>query len=137
MSVRPATTADLAVLVALDSYAADHADRAADIARWLQAGDVLVAERDGLPVGYCAVGHAFFGHDLVEMLMVAAPHRRAGVGRELLIATLAATRGKLFATTNRSNLPTQRVLLATGFVPSGVVENLDHGDPELIFVHLG
>jgi len=40
---------------------------------------------------------------------------------------------KLFSSTNRSNLPMQALLLKTGFAESGIVYNLDAGDPEVIY----
>lgn len=37
------------------------------------------------------------------------------------------------ASTNRSNEPMRRLLERQGFVASGVVENLDQGDPERVY----
>ncbi|WP_177330351.1 hypothetical protein [Pseudomonas sp. CCOS 191] len=37
------------------------------------------------------------------------------------------------ASTNRSNEPMRRLLKRQGFVASGVVENLDQGDPERVY----
>jgi L-asparagine transporter-like permease len=41
---------------------------------------------------------------------------------------------KLFTSTNVSNLPMQALLATSGFVLSGIVHNLDPGDPELVYV---
>ena len=41
---------------------------------------------------------------------------------------------KLFVSTNESNLPMQALLAKLDYAPSGRVENLDEGDPELIYV---
>jgi hypothetical protein len=43
-----------------------------------------------------------------------------------------ATR-KLFTSTNESNRAMRDLLAHAGFEPSGVVQNLDPGDPELIY----
>jgi len=40
---------------------------------------------------------------------------------------------KLFTSTNESNAPMRALLAKLGFSPSGVIENLDEGDPELVF----
>ena len=41
---------------------------------------------------------------------------------------------KLFTSTNRSNAPMQSLLAKLGYRPSGVIENLDEGDPELVYM---
>ena len=41
--------------------------------------------------------------------------------------------GKLFTSTNRSNTPMRKLCDRLGFQPSGVVENLDNHDPELVY----
>jgi RimJ/RimL family protein N-acetyltransferase len=39
----------------------------------------------------------------------------------------------LFTSTNQSNIAMQRLCESCGFERSGIVENLDEGDPELIY----
>jgi hypothetical protein len=41
---------------------------------------------------------------------------------------------KLFTSTNQSNKPMQVLLNRLGYRPSGVIENLDEGDPELVYM---
>ena len=68
------------------------------------------------------------------MLYVHPSHRRKGVGTQLIrhLEALCTTE-KLFTSTNRSNAPMQALLPKLGYAPSGFVENLDEGDPELIY----
>jgi hypothetical protein len=40
---------------------------------------------------------------------------------------------KLFTSTNLSNLPMQSLLAKRGYKLSGVIDNLDPGDPELVY----
>ncbi len=40
---------------------------------------------------------------------------------------------KLFTSTNLSNLPMQALLAKLGYTLSGVIHNLDEGDPELVY----
>ena len=40
---------------------------------------------------------------------------------------------KLFTSTNESNTPMQRLCEQLGFVRSGRIENLDEGDPEIVY----
>ena len=96
-----------------------------------------MAEVGSAPAGYAIVSRRFFSRPFIELLAVAPDFRRAGVGGALLEACSAAFAGEiLFTSTNQSNRPMQALLAKTGFAPSGVIENLDPGDPELVYVRL-
>jgi RimJ/RimL family protein N-acetyltransferase len=45
----------------------------------------------------------------------------------------SATKSKLFTSTNASNVRMQAVYESLGFVRSGVIENLDENDPEIVY----
>ena len=58
-----------------------------------------------------------------------------GVALRLLQAAVTACdTAKLFTSTNQSNVAARRLMAKAGFVPSGMIENLDEGDPELVYV---
>ncbi|TFZ44308.1 GNAT family N-acetyltransferase [Stenotrophomonas maltophilia] len=134
LRVREATPTDAPALIALDSVAAIDRRRAEQIGQWLAQGNVRVAEQDRDVVGYLVIHHHFFGEAFVEMLMVARERRGQGIGATLLRHAIAwHGGGKLFTSTNASNLGMQRLLAANGFVGSGIVHGLDEGDPELIY----
>ena len=40
----------------------------------------------------------------------------------------------LFTSTNQSNAHMQHVLAGLGYEPSGIIHNLDPGDPEVVYV---
>ncbi len=66
--------------------------------------------------------------------MVAPEFRRQGLGEAIIRhfrSTL--TQPKLFSSTNMSNKPMQELFAKLGFRWSGYIENLDEGDPEIIF----
>jgi len=89
-------------------------------------------------VGFAVVGE-FFGHPFLERIATHPEHRRLGVAQALMtnleIEFLAHPGGdRLFVSTNESNTPMRTLLVKRGFKVSGVVENLDVGDPELFFV---
>lgn len=78
----------------------------------------------------------FFGQAFIELLMVGARFRRSGLGLALVASFQESCRGrKLFTSTNLSNHPMQSLLLKAGFRPSGYIDNLDEGDPELVFFY--
>ena len=136
--LRNGSPQDADALIALDSVAAIDPERIMQIGNWLAHGGVYVAEQDGRVVGYLVMHHHFFGEAFVEMLMVARERRGHGIGTALLRHAIARRgRGKLFTSTNASNIGMQRLLVASGFIDSGIVHGLDDGDPELIYRFAG
>jgi len=85
-------------------------------------------------IGYGVLNYTFFHHGSIDMLYVDAAYRRGGAGAALLahLEALCQT-PKLFTTTNLSNLPMQSLLEKLGYVQSGVIHNLDEGDPEMVY----
>ncbi len=137
IDIRPAGLDDLAALAALDSYAPDHQTRVDEIRRWTASGECHVATLERRPTGYIVLNRSFFQQPFIEMVMVGTAFRRRGVGRRLVDYAYAFWPDeRIWASANQSNLPMQSLLLRAGFQQSGVVENLDPGDPELIFMHL-
>lgn len=138
LEIRPAGPGDVDALIALDPLAARYDPaRVAEIERAVHHGHCHVALIDGVAVGYVVLTPHFFDRPFIELLMVAEPARRRGRARAMLDYCVGlAGPEKLFTSTNRSNLPMRSLLTKAGFVPSGQVDNLDDGDPELIFVHL-
>jgi GNAT superfamily N-acetyltransferase len=94
----------------------------------------FLTEKDGKIMGYGVLNYHFFGCGFIEMLMVGEHYRRHGIGLALLNGLKSkCLHPKLFTSTNRSNLPMQRLLRTSGFIESGQIENLDEDDPELVF----
>ncbi len=79
--------------------------------------------------------------------MVAEHRRGEGIGRALLRdaeqcagriggnreGQTEAQNDELWTSTNESNGPMQSLLLAEGYQQTGRIDNLDPGDPELVF----
>jgi ribosomal protein S18 acetylase RimI-like enzyme len=137
IAIRPAGRADIAALITIDPLSLTDPSRRESIAHWAAGGHCHLALRDEKPIGYVALTRDFFGQPFIEMLIVAEPDRRSGVGFALVehCKGLVATGEKLWSSTNRSNAPMRALFAKAGFVESGIVENLDEGDPELIFLH--
>ncbi|WP_186428315.1 GNAT family N-acetyltransferase [Serratia grimesii] len=136
MIVRLATIADISVLTALDTVVSHGPHRCAQIREWCAAGICYLAESRGQVMAYGVLNAHFFGCGFIEMLMVAEGSRRQGVGLKLLHTLISlCPEPKLFTSTNRSNVPMRRLLLAAGFIESGHIENLDEGGPEVIYFY--
>lgn len=135
--LRAATIADARLIAAIDQAceAPQDAHRAALIPELLKFGMSWIAEADGAAAGYAIVSRRLFSRRFVELLAVAPAFRRHGLGAALMDRCRAAGDGEiLFTTTNQSNGPMRALLAKSGYEASGVIYNLDPGDPELVFV---
>jgi GNAT superfamily N-acetyltransferase len=117
--------------------------RFADPARRRYAGELLAAGLswlalvDETPAGFAIVTGHFYAYPFVDLLYVAETCRRRGVGAALMTHCERAHHAdRIFTSTNESNAPMRALLAGLGWAPSGQIDNLDPGDPELVFVKL-
>ena len=137
MHIRRARSVDAKALKILDEVAHNQPSRQAYIDRAVESKQCFIALDDSKPVGYAVLSYQFYDNGWVDMLYVGRDSRRRGVGVTLLAhLTQNCTTPKLFASTNQSNKPMQALLEKVGFEPSGVIHNLDAGDPELVYFKL-
>jgi ribosomal protein S18 acetylase RimI-like enzyme len=134
VTIRQAIRADIDAIVAVDLEAAHGENRRRHIREWVSGDSTVVAVVDGAVVGYAVLEYTFFSQGFISMLIVAETSRRNGVGTALIshLEGICKT-GKLFTSTNESNEPMKALMRRMSYEPSGVVHNLDDGDPELFF----
>jgi ribosomal protein S18 acetylase RimI-like enzyme len=133
--IRPATTADLPALWALDHLAASAAERRSFIAQAVSERQAWAIELAGQLCGYGVLKHDFFGHSFLDMIYITAERRSHGLGPALIrFLEMQSRSANLFTSTNESNHHMQHVLAKLGYERSGVIHNLDPGDPELVYV---
>lgn len=125
---------DVEALCSFDQVARREEGRREFIRRSVAAGHCHVAADGREVVGYGVLTYAFYQQGFVEMLYVHPGRRRRGAGAALLrhLESLCRT-PKLFTSTNLSNLPMQSLLNRAGYALSGVIHNLDEGDPEVVY----
>jgi len=134
VTVSKATAADLQRLVQCDAYAVEHPERRQFIARAIEQGECWYASAAGYAQGYVVLTYSFFENGFIPLVVVSGGARRRGIAQRLLAAAEQECKTpKLFASTNASNIEAQRLLARAGFVPSGRIENLEAGDPELVY----
>jgi len=132
---RVAESGDVEAMLACDAYAQAHPERGQAMRAAVGHGRCQVALRAGQVAGYVLTHDGFFDYGFVSLVMVAPAQLRRGVGLRLLAAAAAACQtGKLFTSTNQSNLAAQRLFASAGFVRSGQIDHLDEGDPEFVYV---
>jgi GNAT superfamily N-acetyltransferase len=134
LTIRLAKPADFDGIVALDSNYPHGSPRAEAVRVWVETGCAYIALDGDEPVGYAVMSRHFFDRAFVELLMVGARFRRRGIATAMMrhLAGVSPT-DMLWTSTNESNSPMRALLAAEGFIPSGAVEGLDEGDPELFF----
>jgi len=100
----------------------------------LSGSVVFIAYVDGEAIGYATAAVKFFDRGFVWMLSVDPVYRRRGVATALMRrAEQWCPSDQLFTSTNRSNVPAQRLFESLGYLESGTVDNLDPGDPEVFY----
>ena len=134
MKIRKATESDIAAIIAVDHVAAHDETRRRHIRERVSGDSTIIAVADNAVVGYAILEYTFFSLGFISMLIVAEASRRKGVGTALVshLEEICKT-GKLFTSTNESNEPMQALMHRMSYEPSGVVHNLDDGDPELFY----
>jgi hypothetical protein len=134
LTIRRATPSDFDGIVALDSNLPHGSPRAEALRVWIATGSAYVALDGPAPVGYAVMTQHFFDRAFVELLMVGATFRRRGIATTIMrhLASISPTE-LLWTSTNESNAPMRALLAAEAFIPSGAVEGIDEGDPELFF----
>jgi len=132
--IKLAAIENLKAIVDIDDVAQSDSHRREFIARSIGRSHCYFAEWNGKVVAYAVLEYRFFENGFISMLYVAAEHRRKGIAAMLVRFLEGACRTpKLFTSTNASNAPMRQLLGKLDFHPSGSIENLDIGDPELIF----
>jgi GNAT superfamily N-acetyltransferase len=135
--IERASSQDFEHICALDETVRGRAPRRRLIGEACASGRIAVARVDDVIRGFVIFDESFFDQFFVRLLLVHPDFRRHGLATALMrAAELDCQSGKLFTSTNQSNLPMQRLCDRLGFIKSGYIENLDDGDPELIYVKL-
>jgi N-acetylglutamate synthase-like GNAT family acetyltransferase len=136
--IRQAQSDDLEKVVFLDEIACQDQKRQARLSRAIAQHRMWVLQRSNHVLGYGVISHEFFGQSFIELIIISQQVRSSGLGPELIryLEGMART-PKVFTSTNASNAHMRHVLEKLGYEESGIVYNLDPGDPEVVyFKHL-
>jgi ribosomal protein S18 acetylase RimI-like enzyme len=137
-SIRQAGPSDAGSLYALDHVAREDLDRRSFIDRAIREARSWVIERQDVVLGYGIINHEFFGRSFLDLIYIDEKCRGQGLGPKLIDALeQQSNSASLFTSTNQSNLHMQHVLESLGYERSGIIHNLDPGDPELVYVKHG
>ena len=134
MLVKKATISDLSMLSKIDGMVIGSEIRKPKIEQYILNEQCVVATINNEPVGFAYYDTTFFECCFIQLVIVNPNFRRLGIAGALIryIEEHSPT-PKLFTSTNESNTIMQQVCLSLGFVRSGIIENLDDGDPEWVY----
>ncbi|MFL1998751.1 GNAT family N-acetyltransferase [Lysinibacillus irui] len=125
----------LQVLCAIDQEVIGDQSRSHEIQQAIKEQRCLLYQTNKDAAGFLLFNNDFFGHSFISLVIVKPSERRKGVATSLMRAYLEVARTpKVFSSTNQSNTSMQQVFQALGFIKSGFIDNLDEGDPEIIYV---
>ena len=133
--VERATEDDLEGVLRIDFLTIGDGSRQSYLVDAILGRHCVVARRGEMHIGFAIVDQSFFGQQFIALLIVHPDHRRQGVATALIqYIEKTCPADRLFTATNESNAIMQQLCHRLGFVRSGYVENLDEGDPEIIYV---
>jgi ribosomal protein S18 acetylase RimI-like enzyme len=133
--IRRAVIGDSTSIREIDTVVPIDKFRSGMIEKWLEKDIVLVAAIDNRIVGYGVFNHEFLHQSQVDMLMISKDYRHKEIGTQLLLSLEKyCDTPKMYVTTNLSNHPMQNLLIRNGYKSCGLINELDPGDPELVFV---
>lgn len=125
---------ELDEIVNLDREVIGSDRRRGYIKKAIEDDKCIIVKNKSSIVGFLLFTTDFFDCSFISLIVVKPTERRKGYATSLLQYFLSVSpTKKIFSSTNQSNNKMQEVFKATGFIQSGFVENLDEGDPEIIY----
>jgi ribosomal protein S18 acetylase RimI-like enzyme len=135
MKIKKATPKDLPAILEVMRIGSN-VDHTEFVKKSVRAGKCFVISVADKLTGFVILGNSlFYNQQFIELLIVHPEYRRRGIATALIkrMESICIT-PKLFTSTNQSNIPAQKTYEANGFIRSGYIENLDEGDPEIIYL---
>ncbi len=134
VGVEEATEQDINSLLALDYRTTGSTRRKDFITEAVKAGQCFVKRENDNITGFGILEYTFYEQGFIGLLIVDSEYRRRGIASAIIkyFESICKTK-KLFTSTNESNIIAQEVYESLGFKKSGCIENLDEGDPEIIY----
>jgi len=133
--IKEARMEHLQALCTIDQEVIGDASRTEEIQQAIEEKRCLLYQSTDNIAGFLLFTNDFFGYSFISLVIVKPSERRKGVASALMKAYMQmAKTSKVFSSTNQSNKRMQQLFHNLGFVKSGVIDNLDEGDPEIIYM---
>ena len=134
MQITLAEPIELIDILEIDQEVIGSNSRKSDLQEAIDDSKCLVAKRDSSIVGFLIFHTDFFDCSFIKLVIVHPLERNKGYAKAMIkyFETISPTQ-KVFSSTNQSNEQMQNLFETIGYFKSGYVENLDEGDPEIIY----
>ncbi|MGA4718765.1 GNAT family N-acetyltransferase [Fictibacillus nanhaiensis] len=134
MEIHYAKKHDLYKIIELDKKMIGSEHRKGEINQAINEDRCLILYQEDVIAGFLIYHTYFFDCCFISLIMVDPAYQRKGVASSLLthMSKISPT-NKLFSSTNESNESMKKSFLKNHFKKSGFVENIDEGDPEIIY----
>jgi ribosomal protein S18 acetylase RimI-like enzyme len=125
---------DLDEIVNIDREVIGSDSRRKYIKKAIEEERCITIKNESSFVGFLIFDTHFYACSFMSLIIVKPTERRKGYATSLIkyFISISPTK-KIFSSTNQSNKRMQEVFKANGFIQSGIVENVDEGDPEIIY----
>ncbi len=134
IEIHKAVKKDVEAMCTFDHVAQCDGKRKEFISNAVRAGHCWVALFAHQIVGFVVLEYAFYGNGFISLIYIHSDFRRRGIGSALMRHAEALCRTeKLFTSTNQSNRSMQALLDKLEYARSGIIENLDEAEPELVY----
>lgn len=125
----------LQALCTIDQEVIGDSSRVEEIQQAIKEKRCLLYQSADTVGGFLLFSNDFFGYSFISLVIVKPSERRQGIASALMIAYIQmAKTAKVFSSTNQSNRRMHQLFHNLGFVKSGFIDNLDEGDPEIIYM---
>jgi|GEM_PF-810313 len=138
ISLRKATIEDKTFIVDLD-YRLDKVEhielkREEKLTRAILDKECFLILANNRAVGFVLFDYRFFDQGWIELIIIEETYRGKGIGGQVFdLLCKQCNTGKVFTSTNSSNVYMQKALTKAGFSFAGEIVGLDDGDPELFY----
>jgi hypothetical protein len=135
MKIKLANQNDVQDVITLDREMIGHNLRKKQIETAIQHERCLVIHEQSELAGFLLYHTEFFECCFVSLLMIKPSFQRKGLAKALLMSMdKFSPTNKIFSSTNQSNEVMHNVFERCGYIKSGIIENLDEDDPEIIYL---
>jgi ribosomal protein S18 acetylase RimI-like enzyme len=134
MQIIVADDSCLSPIYDLDNLVLGNYNRKEYLKKSVVSGNCYVALLNNHVIGFIIFDTSFYENAFIWLVIVEPNYRRQGIAKALIqhVQAICPTQ-KLFTSTNESNDVMSSLCETLGFVRSGIIENLDDDDPEIVY----
>ena len=131
---RQAVSPDKEAILRIDAMVTGDTSRAQQLSQAVDAGHCFTISFDNDVTGFAVMNQSFFQQSFLSLFAIHPYYQRMGLGESLLrqLEEICPTE-KLFLSTTLSNKAMQKLCKKLGYLESGTIDNLNPGEPELLF----